>query len=179
MSKTEDDLYARLDELNITHRTVSHEAAFTVEESKGHRDDLPGGHTKNLFLRDKKKNIWLATVDEDCPINLKQLKKVFGASGNLSFGSADLLMEVLGVIPGSVTAFAVINDTDKRVNVVLDTGLMAEEIVNGHPLRNDKTTAVTSNDLVKFLKAEGYDPMLLDFKALAIEHEREQAEAAE
>lgn len=182
MASTENDLYARLDELGITHRTVEHEAAFTVEESKAHRDQLPGGHTKNLFLRDKKKNIWLVTLDEDCPINLKQLKKTLGASGNLSFGSADLLMEVLGVIPGSVTAFAVLNDESQRVTMVLDTGLMANDIVNSHPLRNDKTTAIKSDDLMKFLNAEGYEPIMIDFAALAKElgdEEKTDASAAD
>lgn len=169
MAKTENDLYARLDALDIVHHTVEHEAAFTVEESKAHRDQLPGGHTKNLFLRDKKKNIWLATVDEDCPLNLKQLKKTLGASGNLSFGSADLLMDILGVIPGSVTAFAVLNDAARRVTMVLDTGLLANDVINSHPLRNDKTTAIKSGDMVKFLNAEGYDPILLDFRTLANE----------
>ncbi|MTI09390.1 prolyl-tRNA synthetase associated domain-containing protein [Curvivirga aplysinae] len=175
MPKTDQELYARLDALGINYRTVEHEAAFTVEESKSHRDDLPGGHTKNLFLRDKKKNLWLATVDEDCPINLKQLRHVLGASGNLSFGNADLLMEVLGVIPGSVTAFSVINDTEKRVRMVLDTALMEEELINGHPLRNDRTTAVTPSALMTFLKAEGYDPMMVDFKALADEIATQEA----
>jgi len=169
MPKTDEDLYQRLNELGIDYRTVEHEAVYTVEEAKAHRDQLPGGHTKNLFLRDKKKNIWLATIEEDCPINLKQLRHVLGASGNLSFGNAELLMEVLGVIPGSVTAFSVINDSEKRVNMVLDTALMEEEFINGHPLRNDRTTAVTPKALVDFLKAEGYAPQMIDFKALAEE----------
>jgi len=179
MAKSEAELYARLDELGIEYRTVEHEPVFTVEEAKAHRDELPGSHTKNLFLRDKKKNFWLATVDEDCPVNLKQLKKVLGASGSLSFGNADMLMEVLGVIPGAVTAFSVINDTENRIKMVLDTSLVEQGIINGHPLRNDKTTAVSSDDLVAFLKAEGYDPLMIDFGALAEELAKEQAAAAE
>ncbi|MDX1739071.1 MAG: YbaK/EbsC family protein [Alphaproteobacteria bacterium] len=171
MAKGEKELFERLNELGIEHETLSHEPVFTVEESQALRDNLPGGHTKNLFLRDKKKNLWLATIEENQPVNLKQLKKVLGASGNLSFGNADLLMEVLGVIPGAVTAFSVINDTEKRITMVLDKALLDQELVNGHPLRNDKTTAVKSSDLLTFLQAEGYDPLILDFELLAKEAE--------
>ncbi|MEQ9490173.1 MAG: prolyl-tRNA synthetase associated domain-containing protein [Alphaproteobacteria bacterium] len=163
------DLYARLDGLDIAHRTVEHAPLFTVEESQALRGELPGAHIKNLFLRDKKKNIWLVTVLEDREVDLKALKTLFEARGNLSFGSADLLMDVLGVIPGAVTPFGVLNDTEGRATMVLDKAILAEETANAHPLRNDRTTAVASQDLVAFLKAENHAPLLLNFDTMELE----------
>lgn len=163
------DLYARLDALDIPHRTVEHAPLFTVEESQALRGELPGAHIKNLFLRDKKKNIWLVTVLEDREVDLKALKTLFDARGNLSFGSADLLMEVLGVIPGAVTPFGVLNDMDGRATMVLDRAILDAETANAHPLRNDRTTAVASRDLVTFLKAENHAPVLLNFDTMTLE----------
>lgn len=163
MPKGEEELYARLDELGIAHETVEHEPVFTVNESQKLRGQLDGAHVKNMFLRDKKKRLWLATVLEDREVDLKGLKKRIGAQGSLSFGNADLLMEVVGVIPGAVTPFGVINDADKRLTVILDAGIFEEETVNAHPLRNDKTTRISTNDLKKFMEAEGYSPEIIDF----------------
>lgn len=161
--KTDIDLFARLDDLGIAHKTFDHEPVYTVGENQTGRGEMPGAHVKNLFLRDKKKNLVLATVGEERDIDLKDLRKRVGSSGNYSFGKPELLMEVLGVEPGSVTPFAVINDVDRRVTVVLDKALLDEELVNAHPLRNDRTTAVKSQDLLSFLTAEGYNPVILDF----------------
>jgi len=163
------DLYARLDALGIAHRTVEHAPLFTVDESQSLRGELPGAHIKNLFLRDKKKNIWLVTVLEDRDVDLKALKALFEARGNLSFGSPDLLMEVLGVIPGAVTPFGVLNDTEGRATMVLDKAILNSDLANAHPLRNDRTTALSSADLVAFLKAENHAPLLLDFDTMALE----------
>ncbi len=164
-TKTDTDLFARLDALGIAHETVTHPPVYTVEESQGLRGQLDGAHVKNLFLRDKKKRIWLATVLEERTVDLKSLKGILGAQGSLSFGSAELLAEVLGVEPGSVTPFGVVNDTERRVTVVLDSGIFDHETVNAHPLRNDKTTRVATADLQRFLEAEGYTPLLHDFGA--------------
>jgi Ala-tRNA(Pro) deacylase len=165
MTMGEDELYARLDALEIPHETIEHPPVFTVEESQSLRGRLPGAHVKNLFLRDKKKRLWLATVLEDRQVDLKGLKKRLGAQGSLSFGDSDLLMEVVGVIPGAVTPFGVINDSERRLTVVLDEGIFAEELVNAHPLRNDKTTTIAAQDLKRFMAAEGYDPLIVDFGA--------------
>lgn len=167
MTKTDEDLYERLDALGIPYRTTEHAAVFTVEESQAECGAIPGAHIKNLFLRDKKKRLWLATVLDHRRIDLKALKRALGAQGSLSFGDAALLMEVLGVIPGAVTPFGIINDTEKRVAMVLDAGLFEQEIVNAHPLRNDRTTSLKGTDLEAFLKAEGYAPIILDFAELA------------
>ena len=165
MSDREAALYARFEELGIAHKTVEHEAVFTVEESQKLNHAIPGAHIKNLFLKDKKKRLWLCTVLEDRAIDLKALRKRLGAQGNFSFGSPDTLMEVLGVIPGAVTPLAVINDAGRQVTVVLDDGLFEEEDVNCHPLRNDKTTTLKGADLLRFIEAEGYTPERIDFGA--------------
>ncbi len=156
-------LFEKLDALGIAHRTVEHEAAFTVEQAQFLRGELEGAHIKNLFLRDKKKNIWLVTVLEDRDIDLKQLRAVLGAKGNLSFGSPDLLMECLGVIPGAVTPLGIVNDREGRVTVVLDKGIVDDTLANVHPLRNDRTTQIASKDLVALLESEGHPPTILDF----------------
>lgn len=162
MPASDQDLYARLDTLGISYATKEHPPLFTVEDSKSLRGELPGGHVKNLFLRDKKKRIWLITAEEDRPVDLKAFKKRIGAQGSLSFGSPELLMEVLGVIPGSVTPFGLINDTEGRVTFILDEGLMAHDLINVHPLRNDATTTLTMGDLLTFVRDCGHDPQIMN-----------------
>lgn len=157
-ARTSDQLFAYLDSLGIAHQTVSHPPAFTVGQARELRGQLPGGHTKNLFLRDKKHALFLVVAEEDALIDLKGLHRVLGASGRFSFGSADLMQEVLGVTPGSVTPFAAINDMDGRLTVVLDAAMMVHETLNFHPLANTMTTAVSRDDLVKFLEATGHPP---------------------
>ena len=157
-------LFARLDELGVEHETHEHAPLFTVEQSRALRGDLPGGHIKNLFLRDKKRRMWLVTVLESRQIDLKALRHRLGAQGTLSFGSAERLMENLGVIPGAVTPFAVINDREGKVTMVLDKGVLEDDPVNAHPLRNDMTTALAPSGLLRFLEAEDHAPMLLDFE---------------
>ncbi len=156
-------LFARLDALGIAHETHGHAALFTVEQSRALRGDLPGGHIKNLFLRDKKRRMWLVTVLESREVDLKSLRRAIGAQGTLSFGSPESLMDNLGVTPGAVTPFAVINDTAGKVTMVLDKGVLAADPVNAHPLRNDMTTALAAADLLRFLEAEDHPPVLLDF----------------
>ncbi len=157
-AQTPDRLFAFLDGLGIAHKTVTHPPVFTVEESQALRGQLPGGHTKNLFLRDKKQALYLVVACEDALIDLKGLHRLLGASGRFSFGSADLMREVLGVEPGSVTPFAAINDTAGRITVVLDADMMEHETLNYHPLTNTMTTAISRDDLVKFLEATGHPP---------------------
>lgn len=169
-SKSDENLFQRLNELGIKAHTVEHAPLHTVEESQTLRGELAGAHIKNLFLRDKKKNMWLVTVEENRDVDLKGLRKVIGAKGNLSFGNADLLMEKMGVSPGSVSPFCVFSDSDNEVTMILDEGLLAADVINAHPLRNDRTTAIAANDLLAFLKAENHDPILIDFsKPFAID----------
>ena len=151
-------LLARLDALDIEHATHRHAPVFTVEEAQRLKGDLPGAHTKNLFLRDKKGTMWLVVALYDRDVDLKTLGPQLDARGRLSFGSADRLMRFLGVIPGSVTPFAVINDHGGRVSVALDSGLRDQEVWNAHPLDNAMTTAVRGDDMVRFLRAMGHEP---------------------
>jgi len=160
MAATPEDLFAYLDRLGIAHSTVSHAPLFTVEQSQALRGQIPGAHTKNLFLKDKKSAIYLVVAPEEASIDLKGLHRLLGATGRFSFGSADLLLEVLGVQPGSVTPFGAMNDAGGRMNVVLDTGLMRHDVINAHPLVNTKTTSLASQDLIKFLEATGHVPRI-------------------
>ncbi len=161
MSLTPDNLLAAFDALNIPHVTVMHPPLFTVEQSKLLRGELPGAHTKNLFLKDKKGKLFLITAVENTVIDLKRLHETIGGSGRLSFGSAEQMMEHLGVTPGSVTAFAVINDTACQVTMILDERLKTYEQINGHPLVNTMTTGISYADLVRFLNSTGHGPQVL------------------
>lgn len=165
MPASPEDLFAYLDSLGIAHKTVSHPPLFTVGQSQALRGQIPGGHTKNLFLKDKKGKLFLVVAPEEAGIELKSLHRMLGASGRFSFGSADLMRETLGVEPGSVTPFGVINDTAGRVHVVLDSAMMEHALLNYHPLTNTMTTAIARDDLVKFLKATGHAPRILPVSA--------------
>jgi Ala-tRNA(Pro) deacylase len=161
MPATREDLLARLEDLGIETATVDHPAVFTVAESSRLERELPGGHTKNLFLKDKKGRLLLVVALGHACIDLKSLHKVVG-SDRLSFGSAELLMEVLGVTPGSVTPFALINDKACRVTVILDADMMRHERLNYHPLANTATTNIAREDLLAFIRACGHEPRILD-----------------
>jgi Ala-tRNA(Pro) deacylase len=158
-----DELFAYLDGLGIAHHTVSHAAVFTVEEARAARERTSGGHTKNLFLRDKKGVPFLVVAEEDTVIELKSLHRLLGASGRFSFGSAELMRELLGVEPGSVTPFAVINDKEHRVTVILDAALTAYEVLNFHPLVNTGTTTISREGLTAFLESTGHKPRIVTF----------------
>ena len=157
-----ESLLARLDEWGIGYRLHTHPPVFTVDEARAHTGHLPGGHCKNLFLKDKKDRLWLATVLDARRVDLNALAKRVGAA-RLSFGKPPLLAEVLGVEPGSVTPLAVVNDRERRVRVLLDTALMACEQINCHPLTNDATVVLASGDLRRFLSATGHEPQDVDF----------------
>jgi len=164
MPLTDADLFARLDALGIRTRTVRHPRVFTVAEAKAHRVELPGAHTKNLFLKDRKGVLWLIVTDEDRPLDLKRLGRQIG-SAPLSFGRPDLLEDVLGVAPGSVTPFAVVNDSGGRVRLVLDAALLRADALHVHPLDNSATTAIAPNDLMRFLGECGHEPLIVDLDA--------------
>ena len=163
--KTRSDLFALFDRLGIAHRTLEHEAVFRVGEGDDIKAALPGGHTKNLFLKDHKQQLWLISAEKHSRIDLKAAPAAVG-SARLSFGSEALLLETLGVTPGSVTAFGLINDVDHRVRFVLDAALAGADPVNFHPLINTATTAISQADFRKFLAALGIEPLIVDFTAV-------------
>ncbi len=144
--------------------TREHPAVFTVEESRALRGNLAGAHCKNLFLKDKKGQLWLLVALEDASVDMKQLRRTIG-SGHLSFGNAKLLTEVLGVDVGAVTPFAVINDTEGRVNVLLQRAMVKNTLLNYHPLVNTATTTIRSQDLLKFINACGHTAQIVSLAA--------------
>jgi Ala-tRNA(Pro) deacylase len=160
MPATREELFERFKSLGIQTKTRDHAPVFTVEEARALRGEIEGGHCKNLFLKDDKGGLWLIVCLEESQIDLKAAPARIG-SRRLSFGKPDLLMEVLGVEPGSVTPFGLINDTACRVNVVLDAAMMAHELVNYHPLQNTATTTIRSADLLTFIRSLGHDPKIV------------------
>ncbi|MGP1397241.1 MAG: prolyl-tRNA synthetase associated domain-containing protein [Inquilinaceae bacterium] len=157
------EVLSRLRGLGIAAETLAHEPVFTVEDNKRLRGLLPGGHCKNLFLRDKKKRSWLVVCDEDRRVDLRDLARRLGA-GRFSFGSATRLFETLGVAPGAVTPFALVNDDPPTVTVVLDRAMMAHAVLHYHPLVNTLTTAVSPADLLKFIEHCGHSPHIVDLE---------------
>ena len=158
---TRDALFAFLRSLAIETTTYEHEAVFTVSESGKIKEDMPGGHSKNLFLKDKKGNLILVVCHNATEVDLKSFHKKYPC-GRVSFGNGDLLYEHLGVTPGSVTPFGLINDRqEQKVQLVLDANLMNWDIVNFHPLENTATTAIAREDLLRFFEATGHKPTIL------------------
>jgi len=160
-------LLARLDALGIAVAVYRHPPLHTVAESQAQRGRMPGGHIKNLFVRDKKRRYWLVTVPEDADIDLKALRHILGATGNLSFGAAEALVDRLGVRPGAVTPFAVMNDTDGTVGFALERSLLETSPLNAHPLHNEATLAVTPAELLRFVADCGHEPLLFGLDELA------------
>jgi len=166
MAATREELFAKLDELGIAHETFDHEPVFTVEDSTAIKAHMPGGHTKNLFLKDKAGKFFLICAQSDTPVKINRLHPQLGCK-RLSFGKPDMLLEKLGVPAGSVTLFSVMNDPSKDVTLIIDERLTQHDIVNFHPLLNDATTAISSQDMIKFVKAVGHDPIIMDIAVLA------------
>jgi Ala-tRNA(Pro) deacylase len=162
MPATPAELFAFLDRLGIKTATVSHPPLFRVEESRQLRGEIPGAHTKNLFLVDRKGRLFLVAAEESAAIDLKGLHRKIGAAGRLSFGKAEDLRATLGVEPGAVTPFAAMNDAAGRVTVVIDRALLARDPLNFHPLVNTRTTRIAAVDLLRFLEAAGHQPQIID-----------------
>ena len=158
-------LLAKLDALRIQTNTVDHPPLHTVEESQHLRGEIPGAHTKNLFVKDRKDRYFLLVVEEMAVVDLKTVHHVIGASGKVSFGKPEALMELLGVVPGSVCVFGAINDTENKVTVVLDSTLMEGTVMNAHPLTNEATTSIGRDDLMAFLQAVDHPPLVLKITA--------------
>jgi Ala-tRNA(Pro) deacylase len=160
MPLTRQELFDRLQTMGIKTTTIEHEAAFTVAESSAVDASIPGAHTKNLFLKDEEGTLVLVVAKTSTKVDLKQVAKKLGA-GRFSFGKPELLMTALGVTPGSVTAFAIANDTSKRVKLVLDAELMTHDSLNCHPLENTATTNIARDDLLRFIRSTGHEPKII------------------
>ena len=159
-------LFGIFDELGIVYQLHKHEAVYTVEESSRLDNDIPGTHCRNLFLRDRRKRMYLVVAPNERGIDLKNLQAELGC-GRLSFGSAERLRQYLGIYPGAVCPFALINDTDHAVTPVLDTGMMAASRVNYHPLDNSMTVGLSPGDLQRFIDFCGHQPQMIDLEAVA------------
>jgi len=165
-SKSRAALFGFLDSLDIAHRTVEHPAIFTVDEGRVFKQDMPGGHSKNLFLKDKKGALFLVTALAETRADLVALGKALGAKGRLSFGKPALMTQTLGVIPGAVTPFSLINDSAGALQaVILDASLLAHDPVWFHPLANTASTAISPDGLLTFIRACGVEPQILDLAA--------------
>lgn len=158
---TPDQLLASLNAQNIDFELHRHRAVFSVAESEDLDAAIPGAHTRNLFVRDKRENMFLITLLSDTKIDLSKLADLIGA-GRLSFGSPDRLMKYLGVTPGSVTPFSIMNDRDHKVTLVLDAEMMTKDIVNYHPLINTMTVGLSPASLMKFLENCRVTPQIID-----------------
>jgi Ala-tRNA(Pro) deacylase len=162
---TPEELFACFDALGIAYRTYSHPPVFTVAEAVALRGKLPGGHCKSLFLKDKNGGFWLAVMLEERRLDLKKLAARLDAP-RFSFGGAEDLLRLLGVHPGSVTPFALPNDVRHLVTPVLDAGMLQQDPLNYHPLENDRTTAISPADLLRFIAASGHRPRIVDLADL-------------
>ncbi len=161
MPATPEDLFRLLASLGIETKTASHEAVFTVDESRHVKQSIPGAHTKNLFVKDKKDNFFLIVAEGSAQIAMNSVHNQIGAKSRLSFANAERLMEYLGITPGSVTAFCAMNDAAGKVQLVIDEALVSHELINCHPLTNTMTTTISRNDLLRFLRHVGHDPLIV------------------
>lgn len=165
MAKNQQELLDFLAGLGIETTTVSHPPLHTVAESQALRGEIAGGHTKNLFVKDRKDRYFLLVVEEDAEVDLKQVHHIIGASGKVSFGKPEKLMEFLGVIPGAVTAFGIINDVEKQVAIIFDEALLRHDVINAHPLTNEATTSISREGLLRFVEATGHEARVLKLTA--------------
>ena len=167
--KTPEPLRSRFEQLGVSVTTWAHKPVFTVDDGEDVKAALEGGQTKNLFLRDKRGGIWLVTALAETQINLRELSDRLGCA-RFSFGSPELLGEILGVKPGSVTPFALINDRERKVQVVFDQAMMPHKVLNFHPLENTMTTAIAPDGLLKFAASCGHRPIMIDFSVREQKH---------
>jgi len=156
-----DTLLQVLDNLGISYDLYHHRAVFTVEESVAECGQIPGRHCRNLFLRDKKKRNFLLVLPDETEVDLNKLPDIIG-SARLSFGSAERLWECLGVRPGSVCPFSIINDTDHQVQIFLDDGMMKSNLVAYHPLLNTMTVTLKPEDLIKYIESTGHEAHIIE-----------------
>lgn len=165
--KTKQDLLHYFDQLNIAYKAYAHEPLYTVEQADAIALSIPGGHIKNLFLKDDSGQLWLISAEAHAQIELKKVSHLLKAR-KLRFANADLLMKHLGVLPGSVTPFGLINDPNHTVRFVLDKAILGFNVINAHPLENNATMGISIDDFMRFLQALGINPLIIDFQTYTI-----------
>lgn len=161
---TPEDLFEIFEALDIKYKNHHHAPIFTVEEGLHLKAEIPGLHCRNLFLRDKKKRMYLVVAANETQIDLKKLPNLIG-SGRLSFGSKDRLWTYLGIRQGSVSPFCALNDTDHQVHIILDAAMMDADLVNYHPMDNAMTVSLSPSGLINFFEHTGHEPQSVDFYA--------------
>ncbi len=167
MPATEQELLNKLEELAIETTLYRHPPLFTVEDSQNFRGEIPGGHCKSLFLKDKKHNYLLAVLSEDRRVDLKAMyKSDLIPAGRLSFASAERMINILGIEPGSVTPFSLINVKIDNLAVLLDKRMLENDYLNYHPLHNEATLTIHRDDLIKYIEHFGFSPIIIDFENL-------------
>lgn len=166
-------VFELLAKLGINHVTIEHPPLHTVEESRALRGEIAGGHVKNLFVKDKGGSFYLITAEEDSPLDLKTIDKAIGAKGRVSFASAEQLMTHLGILPGSVSPLALVNETAGAVRFIIERKLLDHAVLNVHPLINTRTSSIATEGLLAFVRATGHEPaaMALPYRAPAAEAE--------
>ena len=152
---SEAKVYEALDSLGIPYTRHEHPPVFTVEQAERHWTDISGAHCKNLFLRNKKGNRhYLVILPSIKQADLRQLNARLNED-RLSFGSAERLRKYLGLEPGSVSPFGLINDSRKAVSVIVDLDLRRAGRVNFHPNVNTVTVGIDMADFERFLAWTG------------------------
>ncbi|MCK4499321.1 prolyl-tRNA synthetase associated domain-containing protein [Candidatus Babeliales bacterium] len=146
---------------DIPFKNFEHNPVFTANEKIELDEPVPGAHNKTLFLKNKKDQYWLVSILEHQRLDIKKLQELV-ESGKLSFASPELLLEKLGITPGSVTPFALMNRSSQGVSVILDEEMMKHKILNFHPMHNDMTTGISREDFLRFIKLCGHTPMVID-----------------
>lgn len=165
VAATPNDVFAAFESLGIEHDTLVHIPLYTVEEAKTVKYGLAGAHTKNLFLRNKKGRMFLLVIEQNRRVDLKALRDQLELTGGqLAFASTERLMMYLGVVPGSVSPLAVINDHDSKVSVYIEKALLEHDSIYLHPCRNTHSTRISTQDLLKALSAWGHEPELIAFE---------------
>ena len=162
---SKEELIKLLDESNCDYEVKEHAPLFTVEDSKSLRGSILGAHSKNLFLKDAKGQFYLLSVEENTKVDLKKIKNFIG-SKKLSFAKAEYLESILGIEPGSVSPFALINDVDKKVLFFLDKNFLNYEKLNFHPLVNTATVNIATSDMIKFIEEKHNPIKYIDFKVI-------------
>lgn len=154
------EIYNLLKEKNIWHEITEHGAVYNMDDLSHVQLPYPEADAKNLFIRDdKKRNYYLITVTSEKRVDLKEFRNKYGTA-KLSFASAEDLMDILGLIPGAVTPLGLLNDTECKVKLFLDSAFDSG-LIGVHPNDNTATVWLKTQDLVKLIRECGNEVQLV------------------